>query len=134
MATSAPNPAVAGANLRNALEEIPDSFLECRDLRHWWKKLTDLHIVETTPDGDLVKRESMCERCLTVREDNYLLRSDRWGVQRLEVLGSSYKYPDGYLIPAMAQADHAREILRFEQMRRALGGTVPSAKPPKKKR
>jgi hypothetical protein len=108
-------------NLQVQLQDIPDEFLKCRDMRHWWKETRSLHITESSPEGDVVERHSECKReCGTSKSEIYLLRVDRWGVQRLEFVRTSYDYPEGYLMPAMVQADHAREILRFESMRRSL--------------
>lgn len=110
-----------GVNLQSLLQDIPDTFLECRDMRHWWTVTRGLHISESYDDGDIVERHSECKRgCGTVKTERYMLRMDRWGVQRLEFDRTSYDYPEGYLMSAMAQADHAREILRYESMRREI--------------
>lgn len=111
-----------GINLERALRAVPDEYLVCRSLQHRWDLAADLHVVESGPQGEIIERHLHCARCETIRRDRYLLRSDRWNVQRLQFLGRSYGYPDDYMIPAMAHADQAREILRFEQMSRAMGG------------
>ena len=104
-----------------ALEGYSDVYLDCRGIQHRWDITADLHISEKLEgEGELVERHLTCEKCETVRKDRFLLRSDRWSVRRLEVIGAVYKYPDGYLMKEMGLADHPREILRNEQLRRVL--------------
>jgi hypothetical protein len=107
--------------LAAALQDYSDVYLQCRGIQHRWTVTEDLHIVSRSDDGDLVERHMDCENCGTIRRDRFLLRADRWQVYRLEVLGASYAYPEDYLMSEMGQADHAREILRHEQLRRVLG-------------
>lgn len=119
--TSTPIGANAGMNLAGALQNYDDTFLQCRGVQHRWLVTTDMHIAETNEEGQLVERHLTCENCDTIRRDRWLMRIDRWQVHRLEVLGASYQYPENYLLPEMIQADHPREILRHEQLRRVLG-------------
>jgi hypothetical protein len=104
-----------------ALESYSDTYLQCRGIQHRWAVSIDLHLTEKLETGDLVERHFECENCETERKDRFLLRSDRWGIYRLEVLGAQYRYPEGYLMSEMGLAEHPREILRHEQLRRALG-------------
>jgi hypothetical protein len=108
-----------GLHLVAALQDYSDVYLNCRGIQHRWSVSTDLHISETLNEGELVERHLLCENCATVRKDRFLLRADRWQVQRLEVLGAVYKYPEGYLMAEMIRADHPREILRSEMFKRA---------------
>lgn len=98
--------------LRSALAEAPKEFLACRDIRHLWAVADEFAVVGETPQGKVVQRVMDCSRCSTRRVERHLLRMDRWGVYRMESLGSSYAYPEKYLIPEMTRADHGREILR----------------------
>jgi hypothetical protein len=107
--------------LAAALEGYSDVYLQCRGIQHRWNIAEDLHIAERTEEGDLVERHLTCENCDTLRRDRFLMRADRWQVYRLEVLGASYKYPEDYLMSEMGLAEHPREILRHEQLRRVLG-------------
>jgi hypothetical protein len=107
--------------LAAALEDYSEVYLQCRGIQHRWEVTSDLQITEKLQGGDLVERHFTCERCGTVRKDRFLMRMDRWSVYRLEVLGAQYKYPDDYLMREMGVAEHPREILRHEQLRRALG-------------
>jgi hypothetical protein len=107
--------------LAAALEGYSDVYLQCRGVQHRWNVTEDLHISERTEDGNLVERIFECENCETQRKDRFMMRMDRWQVNRLEVLGAQYKYPEDYLMSEMGLAEHPREILRFEQLRRTLG-------------
>jgi hypothetical protein len=108
-------------SLVSALEQYSDTYLQCRGIQHRWRVTIDLHLTEKLEGGDLVERHFECENCETERRDRFLMRVDRWSVYRLEVLGAQYKYPEGYLMSEMGLAEHPREILRHEQLRRALG-------------
>jgi hypothetical protein len=107
--------------LAAALEGYSEVYLQCRGIQHRWDITDDMHIAERTEDGNLVVRLFECANCGTIRKDRFLMRMDRWQVNRLEVLGASYKYPEDYLMSEMGGAEHPREILRFEQLRRTLG-------------
>lgn len=107
--------------LASALEGYSEVYLQCRGIQHRWVIVDDMHIAEKLEKGDLIERVFACENCETERKDRFLMRADRWQVYRLEVLGAQYKYPQDYLMSEMRQADHPREILRHEQLRRVLG-------------
>jgi hypothetical protein len=107
--------------LAAALEGYSDVYLQCRGIQHRWNITEDMHISERTEDGSLVVRIFECENCETTRKDRFMMRMDRWQVNRLEVLGAQYKYPEDYRMSEMGLAEHPREILRFEQLRRTLG-------------
>ena len=109
-------------DLANALKGYDGTYLLCRGIQHRWEVQREMHIVESTADGELIERHLICEKCETIRKDRFLLRMDRWQVQRLEVLGAVYKYPDFYLLSEMGHAEHPREVLRMEMLTRALGG------------
>src|SRR3954469_5335039 len=121
MAVTAPE-AKASSTLVQALRVISDEYLDCRGIAHRWVKTQDLHIVELTQDGHLCERHLECDRCTTIRRDRQLLRMDRWQVQRLEHLHPLYEYPADYLMSEMKGVDHPKELVRFEQLSRALGG------------
>jgi len=121
MATTTPE-ASAGVSLEQSLRQVPDTYLECRGIWHKWDLVEGMHITEVSEAGHTVERHLQCERCSTLRRDRFLLRQDRWGIQRLEVLHPTYEYPEGYLMAEMRGVDHAKELVRFEQLSRTLGG------------
>jgi hypothetical protein len=118
---SATRSADPGHVLAAALQDYSEIYLQCRGIQHRWEVTNDLHITEKMEGGDLVERHFQCENCETERRDRFLMRRDRWSNYRLEVLGAQYKYPEGYLMSEMGIAEHPREILRHEQLRRAMG-------------
>jgi|PlaIllAssembly_1097288.scaffolds.fasta_scaffold39872_6 hypothetical protein len=124
MSKADPNssPKFLGERLRTALASIPSTHLQCRDIRHLWKVTKDLHVTAQATKENLmeVERHLVCTRCKTERADFYQVRTDRWGLTRMENLGSRYSYPKDYLIKEMALVEHPREILLHEQLRRAL--------------
>jgi len=111
-----------GKRLQDALASAPDHYLQCRDTRHVWTVTKNLHVVKQDRSQTvvLVERHLECSRCKTERSDTYEVRTDRWGITRLENLGSGYRYPKDYLIKEMAAVEHPREVLLHEQLRRAL--------------
>ncbi len=125
-------------NLASVLQGYSDTYLDCRGIQHRWQITDDLHVTEKVENGEMVERHLVCERCTTVRRDRFLMRMDRWSVRRLHVLGASYQYPEDYLLSEMGQADSPREVLRSEQLRRAMNKTraktkAKKAAPAKKK-
>lgn len=67
------------------LNELPDEFLECRDLRHAW--IGALWFQE--PDGTVI-RVTKCARCETRREEVIDLSAQSGVASR------TYLYPKGY--------------------------------------
>jgi hypothetical protein len=116
------SPKFLAERLRKVLSSVPDAHLQCRDIRHLWKVTKGLHVTEQATKENLmeVERHLVCTRCKTERSDAYQVRTDRWGITRMENLGSRYSYPKDYLIKEMALVEHPREILLHEQLRRAL--------------
>lgn len=111
--------AASALSLASALQDYPDVYLQCRGIQHRWSVVSDLHITERLNRGQLVERHLQCEHCETIRKDRFLL-TERQAIYRLQVLGAVYKYPEHYLLKEMGLADHPREILRHEQMRRII--------------
>jgi hypothetical protein len=77
-----------GIGLDAALDALPATYLECRDWGHSWRPFTasynakERHYVQSL----------QCNRCGTVR--------DRLLGPRGQLLGNSYEYADGYLMPS----------------------------------
>ena len=79
--------------VQDTLEDMPQAFLACRDMRHQWKPFTaQINDAEGT-----VERNFRCPRCKTIRHDLLHLRD--W-----TILGTSYTYPDGYLVKGAGRA------------------------------
>lgn len=76
-------------------EEYPESYLECRDLRHSWRKLGFFHAY-----GEVV-RVLICARCDTERRDHWSPRGFR--------LRSRYIHPNGYKLGGGVDNQQIRE-------------------------
>ena len=92
-------------------ENLPDSFLLCRDMGHTWRPFrayysTELHAYE---------RVLRCGRCKTERKQSI--------AENGLILSGSYDYPDGYTAPAgTGRIDgNGRGALRLESVLRLIG-------------
>lgn len=101
------------ADFRARLHNYDEKYLTCKDVRHRWT-LTQPY--ERQPSG-WVTRVLECERCGTVRTDNYAIVNN----QRLARAGSTYQYPEGFSFRGLPQADNLSEVVRFEAYLRTLG-------------
>jgi hypothetical protein len=89
---------------RNDMVVIKENFLDCRDLRHAWKrKFDDLDKQGKYTD---LTRTLVCVRCGTVRKDAY--RVTKVSVTRM---GSTYHYPEGYRVKGGLSIEEARLVL-----------------------
>jgi hypothetical protein len=81
-------------------DDYPDTFLDCRDLRHAWKRLGSYHAY-----GEIV-RVLICARCdCTAR--------DYWSPSGIRLRSRSYDYPDGYrLSDGSTVQDIRAQVLR----------------------
>lgn len=89
----------AQATIAERLSGLPDDFLECRDpgFGHDWKKSKGFHVIPVERIGRKVAniaREEVCARCGTVKTERFII--NEW--DRLEKVGQSNTYPDGYLM------------------------------------
>lgn len=76
------------------------NFVECRDMGHVWRRL-DAH-----PDGDVLIRTLVCERCDTERHESF----GRYG----EIDTRRYHHQEGYLLPKGARSgDRTRYTASF---------------------
>ena len=97
---------------RERLHNYDENYLTCKDVRHRWT-LTQSY--ERQPNG-WVTRMLECDRCGTVRTDNYAILNGN----RLARAGSSYRYPEGFSFRGLPQADSLSEVVRYEAYQRAL--------------
>ena len=88
--------------------ELPDRFLECREMGHNWRPHTGKYV-----DGDSVERTLRCSRCYTKRVQEISLQ----GV----VLRRHYEHPEGYLHVGMGRiVGEGRDALRVESLTRFM--------------
>lgn len=90
--------------------DLPDDFLQCRDIGHTWR-----------PAGARITSESTYERSM---------RCGRCKAERMQtlsatgaILGGGYHYEDGYLAPRNSgrMTTDRRDGLRLESVLRVLG-------------
>lgn len=105
--------------LTRRLQEMPDNWVNCRDMRHAWAVENDFHVVTQAQEKGRrtmhVGRDLICMRCPTVRHEVYI--ATRHG---LEKISQSYSYPEGYCIPGVPRGVKPQAIIQQEQYRRAM--------------
>lgn len=106
----------AAADLANALMDLPDEWVFCRDMRHAWEIMEDFHIMANKGSRiQMLGRTLKCLRCQTHRRETY--GKTTYG---LEKLSQSYGYPDGYQIKGVPRGVKPQSIIQAEQYRRML--------------
>lgn len=106
----------AAADLANALMELPDNWIQCRDMRHAWGVIEDFHV--HTSQGRKIRelrRVLGCVRCSTLRIEIYHV--GRFGLDKVR---QHYTYPDHYQIKGVPRGVKPQSIVQNEQYRRAL--------------
>jgi hypothetical protein len=92
-------------------EELPDSYLQCRDLGHLWRPYT----ASWESQERAYRRVLVCTRCTTERT--------QWVSANGHIShGNAYAYPDGYSAPAgTGRMDGgARDALRLQSVLRMV--------------
>jgi len=89
-----------------ALHDLSDDFLICRDVHHAWR--VD-HYASGGRSG--VTRVLECQRCGTERVDEWTLQGAR--------IRAFYRYPDGYQLRDIGGSGYDREAMRREVLTRA---------------
>lgn len=95
--------------LAEHLADLNDNFLECRELRHSWKRQGKY--AEIKGSKHLVARTLMCSRCDAIR-------TDVLNVQTFDRVGSTYHYPTGYTIEGNTLRGGAAKLVRREAFAR----------------
>jgi len=87
--------------------DISEASLECRDLRHPWKRVTDFVLVRTKGAPSIFTRHLKCPRCTTERFDTYAVPS-------FELLKTKTVYPKDYQLHGL------KERVRISEVRREM--------------
>lgn len=104
------------AALANALMDLPDEWVMCRDMRHAWSVLNDFHV--TAGKGKVIseiKRELTCVRCKTDRVETYHHTS--FGLEKVH---QHYRYPEHYQMKGVPRGVKPQALVQDEQYRRAM--------------
>lgn len=89
----------AQSEIAGRLEELSDTFLECRDpgFGHDWKKTIGFHVIPVRQVGrrtaNLARIET-CARCGTEKTERFIVNQ----YDRIEKVSQSNSYPEGYLL------------------------------------
>jgi hypothetical protein len=105
---------------RDKLHEYREDFLECKDVRHHWQVTEPYHNV----DRKHVVRVLRCSRCGAERTDNYAVVSSG----RLARMGSTYRYPQGFAMRGLPQAERLSEVVRYESYLRTVKNNAEKGK------
>ena len=112
------------------LTQLPDKYLNCRDLRHDWKIESNFHDAGFEVEGDgvtqAVERIILCKTCGTRRTDVSVVVERANSVPRMEKLSSQYRYPKGYLMKRgqIPRDIGVSQLVRYETLRRVLAETA----------
>lgn len=107
----------AATTLAEALENLPDEFIRCRDLRHSWDVLNDFHVaIHVGQKIQEIHRDLICLRCTATRKEVY----HRGAYGGLLKVSNSYKLPKGYQIHGVPRGNKPASIVQGEMYRRTL--------------
>lgn len=87
---------------------IKDEFIECRRYQHAWKAY-DVEV-----DGRVYVESTICRRCKTIRKQRIEISTGNY------VGGSTYSYPEGYVVPGGRLTETERGALRLINARRTV--------------
>lgn len=90
-----------------ALQDLPDNFLQCRDIRHQWKVNGDY-----TPDKNVISRSIICTRCQAERMDTYSAKT-------FDKISTQYRYPANYQIKGNGIRGGGGSMVRREAFTRS---------------
>lgn len=108
----------AASRVAQALTELPESWIQCRDLLHAWKVQEDFHVVPPSNSRRKqleIARTLVCGRCETIRKEVFV--QEKFGLNKV---AQSYSYPENYQIPGVPRGIKPKSIVQAEQYRRAM--------------
>lgn len=110
--------AAALEQVEGLVEELPASYLLCRDIRHSWVIGDDFHLYPDArePKVTFIARSLRCTRCNTERVTVY--RQGRWRIERERTF---YRYAEGYQIHNLPNGVRPSEVVEMVQFKRAAG-------------
>ena len=103
--------------LEGLMEDLPESFLMCRDLRHAWEVSRDFYVYDDPKSTRvlMIARELTCLRCQSERREVFAQR--RWGIEKIR---NTYTYVDGYQLRGVPRGVKASAVVQDVQYRKAM--------------
>lgn len=110
--------AAALEEVEGLVEELPASYILCRDIRHSWDIGEDFHLYPDArePRVTFIARSLRCTRCHTERVTVY-----RQGRYRIERERTFYRYAEGYQLHNLPTGVRPSEVIEMVQFKRAAG-------------
>ena len=108
----------AAGRLAKALTELPEAWVQCRDLMHAWQVQDDFHVIPPANSRRKqleIARTLVCGRCETVRKEVFV--QEKFGLAKV---AQSYGYPENYQIPGVPRGMKPKQIVQAEQYRRTM--------------
>lgn len=101
----------------STLRTIPDSYAECRSLRHAWvpKKYKTIEPNKTARllgFNQHIGRALVCDRCRVLRVDMFSRRKSKRTTSAWVKVGTRYGYPDDYALPKVTSEEVHNEFMR----------------------
>lgn len=107
----------ARERLAMVLQDLPDRFVMCRDMRHAWVVEKDFHVsLGHARAIQEITRVLVCMRCTTQRVEAYV-PSLNWGLEKVYM---HYVYPIGYMIHGVPWGSRPSYLVQAEQYRRTM--------------
>lgn len=107
----------AATRLSEALKDLPDNWVMCRDVKHAWSVEEDFHV--SLHKGSVIQeiqRILVCLRCGTKRRERYTPTK----IFGLHKVGNAYEYPDNYQIHGVPRGVKPQWLVQGEQYRRTM--------------
>jgi hypothetical protein len=104
--------------LAKGLKDLPDAYVQCRDIRHSWYITADYHEVPYTHVGrklQALRRDLACHRCPCTRAQYFV--NGRYGITKLS---DDTKRPRDYSIRGVPRGVRQSVIVQQEAYRRAV--------------
>lgn len=102
-------------DLDSAIDQMPDSYLQCRSWQHSWRP----HTVRTDPGTGAWDEVTKCSRCKLLRHQLIDSRGRLVGGNRYD-----YAQVPGYLLPRGAHNDaDTRSTIRLARLQRTIAAS-----------
>lgn len=111
------------------VQDLPDNWLMCRDIRHAWEVTEDFHVTKSKGSTvQEIRRVLTCPRCTAQRVERHHVT--KWG---LEKVAQHYVYPEDengqkYQLHGVPRGVKPSFIIQGEQYRRVMEKLAEGAK------